>query len=175
MTGGEQNLRGFYGTTAGFTLIEILLVLSMFCLILAMGYQSVVYTAQARTRVVDQVDQQQSLRGAHRTLNNVFSTNAPMSGTERSLRIELDQSDSRWLAGNSRLTLNLNSQGQLVAEVDNPVHRTILLTGLERASFRYFENNIGHSSWSNSTQPQLVSLQWSDSGRPINWKFLTGK
>ncbi|NND00611.1 MAG: prepilin-type N-terminal cleavage/methylation domain-containing protein [Gammaproteobacteria bacterium] len=163
-----------FGSTGvhGFTLIETLLALLLFTLILTMGYQSIVSASQARKLVVENVDRQHALRITHRTLGQAISSNGLLSGDLTHLEINLRGATSGWLPDNRSITLSINSQGQLLARLDEQQYSEILLDGLYQAQFNYLEDQISHASWNKKIQPHLVELSWFEKGAHNNWKFL---
>ena len=160
-------------TSAGFTLIELVLAMSIFSLILLMAYQALTSSAQAKLRVSQSVEAQSDLRSAYRTLSNAFDSRAQIKGDTHSIELDLTTADSAWLEGAKRIQFVIGDDQALWAYIDRQSQASRLFSGLELAEFRYIDGDLSHRNWRNSQRPDAVELSWSEGGVLRRWRFDT--
>ncbi|MBL4672966.1 MAG: prepilin-type N-terminal cleavage/methylation domain-containing protein [Arenicella sp.] len=155
----------------GFTLIEMVLALSIFSLILLIAYQTVVSSSQARLRVSNAIDQQSERRSAYRTLSNAVDSQASVSGDRYSIEFDLSTADSPWLEGADRLRLVIADDHSLWAYVDGQQPGSRLLREIDQAEFSYFNDGISQLNWNKASRPSAIELNWSEQGQLQRWRF----
>jgi len=155
----------------GFTLLEMVLALSIFSLILLMAYQAVVSSSQAKLRVSNAVDHQSEQRSAYRTLGNAVGSLADINGDRHFIEFDLSYADSPWLEDVGRLRLVIATDRSLWAYVDDQEPGTRLLGLGEQAEFSYIDDGIRQLSWSKSNRPSAIELSWSEQGQLQRWRF----
>ena len=155
----------------GFTLIEVLVSLTLFSLIIAIAYQSIISTATGRSLLVEKVDRQYALRAAHLTLKNAFSSGSLVWGDRQQIEFDLATSDTPWLLGTQKLMLTINKQGQLLAKLDNAADNSVLMNKLDQAAFMYHSNGVDQREWALNTLPDWAELSWTENGEQRRWRF----
>ena len=155
----------------GFTLIEIMLVITLFSLLMTMAYQSIVAGAQAKSIVQARVSQQSMLRAAHRTLQHALSSGARIRGSSDRVEIDLRYADTDWLDGVDKMQLFANRAGELSAVTDNSSGPTVLLKKLERHGFRYLSGGLEYAVWGQEQRPDAVVFYWASGDRQEQWFF----
>ncbi len=155
----------------GFTLIELVMALSIFSLILLIAYQALVQTAQSKLRVSESVNQQNELRSAYRVLGDAFEAGAKLTGHRYRVELDLTMADSRWLAGSKHIVFEIDEDQALWASLDNDQPSSLLLSALDQAEFRYLDGEQIHASWDSAQSPALIELSWFDDGEPQAWRF----
>lgn len=156
----------------GFTLIEMLLALSVFSLIMLVAYQALGASAKAKLRVSQSIDQQSQLRSAHRTLSNALDSRAAINGGRFRLELDMSVADSPWLAGANSVRFEIDKDGSLTAYIDNN-QASLLIETLDQPQFRYFTNDATRSSWAQSDRPSAVEFSWVEHGEVRRWRFNT--
>jgi len=160
-------------TVNGFTLIELVLAMSIFSLILLMAYQVLASSARAKLSVSDSVGKQAELRSAYRTLSNAFDSGAQIKGDRHNIELDLTTADSPWLEDAKRISFVLSVDHILSAVVDDQDYESILLDALEQAEFRFFDGELRHSNWSSIQRPSAIELSWNHGGELRRWRFDT--
>lgn len=156
----------------GFTLIEMVLALSIFSLIILMSYQVLATTAQAKLRVSQSSDEQTQLRAAYRTLGNAFAARAQLNGDKSKVELNLSRADSTWLDGTQFISFVILDGQALWAYVDNDeAQASLLLSGLEQAEFKYFVGEQSRAAWALKSPPVAVELSWIERGELRKWLF----
>ena len=158
---------------SGFTLIEMLLALSIFSLMLLFTYQTIVSSADAKRRVSESVGQQSELRSAYRTLSNAFASKAIFIGDKSSIDFDLSSADSAWLEGADRLSLVFSKDQSLLAFVDDEAQASRLLSSINQAQFGYIHGGLRYRQWDKTQRPDLVVLSWNEQGELQRWQFDT--
>ncbi|MFT6406812.1 MAG: prepilin-type N-terminal cleavage/methylation domain-containing protein [Arenicella sp.] len=156
---------------SGFTLIEMVLALSIFSLILLMAYQAIVSSAEAQQRVSQSVDQQNELRSAYRTLSNAFDSQAQFFGDKHSIEFDLSSADSEWLEGVDWLRLVISNDQRLSAYIDSEAQASRLLSLVDQAEFSYIDGDLKHLRWDKIQRPNAVELSWREQGELHRWRF----
>jgi prepilin-type N-terminal cleavage/methylation domain-containing protein len=157
--------------TNGFTLIEMVLALSIFSLILLIAYQSIVSSSQAKLRVSNAIDQQSERRSAYRTLSNAIDSQASISGDRYAIEFDLSSANSRWLEGADRLRLVIADDQSLWAYVDNQQPGSRLLGSLDQIEFSFVNDGLSQPNWNNASPPSALELSWSEQGQLQRWRF----
>jgi prepilin-type N-terminal cleavage/methylation domain-containing protein len=157
----------------GFTLIEMVLALSIFSLILLIAYQAVVSSSQAKLRVSNAVDLQSERRSAYRTLSNAIDSQASISGDRYAIEFDLSSADSPWLEGADRLRLVIADDQSLWAYIDGQQPGSRLLGSIHQAEFSYVNDGISLLNWNKASQPSAIELSWSEQGQLQRWRFST--
>jgi prepilin-type N-terminal cleavage/methylation domain-containing protein len=155
----------------GFTLIEMVLALSIFSLILLIAYQAMVSSSRAKLRVSNSVDQQSERRSAYRTLSNAIDSQANVNGDRYSIEFDLSSADSPWLEGADRLRLVITDDQSLWAYIDNQQPGSRLLGAMDQAEFSYFDDGVSELSWNKTVRPNAIELSWSEQGQLQRWRF----
>ena len=155
----------------GFTLIEMVLALSIFSLILLMAYQALVSSSQAKLRVSNAVDQQSERRSAYRTLGNAIDSLATINGDRHFIEFDLSSADSPWLEGADRLRLEIAADHSLWAYIDDQQPGSRLLELGDQAEFSYLDDGLSQMRWSKAIRPNAIELSWSEQGQLQYWRF----
>lgn len=155
----------------GFTLIEMVLSLSVFSLILLIAYQTVVLSSQAKLRVSAAVDQQSDLRSAYRTLSNAFDSQANFIGDRHFIEFDLTTAESNWLEGAERLRLVISDDQRLLAYIDGQQSPSRLLGLIDQAEFGYLDDDLNHKEWNKAQAPNVIELSWRERGELLRWRF----
>lgn len=155
----------------GFTLIEMVLALSIFSLILLIAYQAVVSSSQAKLRVSNAVELQSERRSAYRTLSNAIDSQALINGDRHSIEFDLSSADSPWLEGVDRLRLVIADDQSLWAYIDGQQPGSRLLSWIDQAEFSYFNDDISQPNWNKASRPSAIELSWSERGQLQRWRF----
>jgi prepilin-type N-terminal cleavage/methylation domain-containing protein len=155
----------------GFTLIEMVLSLSIFSLILLIAYQTVVSSSQAKLRVAKSVEQQSELRSAYRTLTNAFDSQASFIGDKHFIEFDLTTAQSPWLEEAESLRLVLTEDQRLLAYVDGRQSPSPLLSFINQAEFSYLDDDLIQLRWNRSQPPKAIQLSWNKQGELQRWRF----
>lgn len=155
----------------GFTLVETLLVISLFAILIIIAYQALVTAAQAKVTVRSSVAQQAMIRSTHQVLQQAIGSGARIKGSVDQLEIDLRQADTTWLDGVDFLVLTLTENGELRVQSDHSSQTSILLSDLETARFSYTSKGLKQTMWDSVQQPDLVEFSWSLMGRSEQWWF----
>ena len=155
----------------GFTLIEVMLVLTLFSLLMTMAYQSIVAGAQAKSIVQARVSQQSMLRSVHRTLQHALSSGARIKGASDRVEIDLRYADTDWLDGVDKMQLFANGEGELRAAVDDSPGPTVLLGNFKRHGFRYLSGGLEYPLWNQVQRPDAVVFYWTSGDIQERWLF----
>ena len=155
----------------GFTLIEVLVSLSLFSLIIAISYQSIISTATGRSLLLAKVDRQYALRASHLTLKNAFISGSMVRGDRQQIEFDLAAANTSWLLGSRKLVLTISKQGQLLANVDDAKTNSVLMNNLDQAKFSYHSKGVGQTEWPGKTSPDWAELSWVENGEQQEWRF----
>ena len=160
-----------FSAQRGFTLIEMMLVITVFSLMLTIAYQSIVASAQANSIVAVRIADQAMLRAAHRTLQQAFASGARINGSVDRMEIDMRYADSHWLDGTEKVLLRIGSGGELHAFADNSRKATVLLNGLEKLRFLYMSEGLEYSAWDQQVRPDSIVLDWQSADTHQQWWF----
>lgn len=158
-------------SSKGFTLIEMVLALSLFSLILLMGYQAIASTSQSSKRLSAVTEQQQELRATFRSLDNAFKSMAPLKGDRFNVEFNLSDADSPWLSGSKFIRFNINTEQELWAFLDEDPIGTLLSANMTGAEFTFHSKERVLSAWDSSKQPQAMELSWLLGEERLTWRF----
>ena len=155
----------------GFTLIEVLLAISLFSLLMLIGYQGIISTATGRANVIEKTERQANLRDAHSSLSNSLAAMTPIQGNSTRLNIDLSQAKSPWLMDADSLSFYISQTGELQTELDGASNGA-LLSGLGDAQFSYYSGGDKFSAWERKQRPELIELSWREGDQIKRWRFI---
>jgi prepilin-type N-terminal cleavage/methylation domain-containing protein len=158
---------------SGFTLLEVILAITLFGMLVTIGYRAMVNGTQAKMIVRSQVIEQTMMGTAHRTLQQVFSSASRVKGSSNNLEIDLNYADNNWLDGVQFVRLTYNSNRELVAFTDTSAQGSLLMSNLNEAGFRYVAGGQEQSTWNLSKAPDAIIFFWSHQGYSQRWWFST--
>lgn len=167
---------GIAARQSGFTLLELLLALTLFAMLSVIGYQAIADVARAKGQIQSQVETQTQRRLAYRALQSAMSSGAEISGTRLDLRLLFSGQESNWPDSVTSAHIVLDSAGQLLSSLGPKGETTILMTGLEGAEFRYIKGGVEHSSLDSasgqqSDSPVQLIFSWRQAGAVEQWRF----
>jgi prepilin-type N-terminal cleavage/methylation domain-containing protein len=155
----------------GFTLIEMLLALSLFSLLLTMGYQTIAAESNNSARVTQALQQQASLRATYRSLTNAFKSMAPVTGNQFEITFDLSRADSPWLQGSKVIRFVINAEQEMWAYIDDDDKGTQLIQNIDRAEFAFVSNQTSLGQWQSPRRPNALELKWIEGGERQRWRF----
>jgi len=155
----------------GFTLIEVLISISIFSLLILIAYQALSLTAVSKQTIANESTAQSELRSAHRLLSNLMRSGASINGEAQQMVVDLGSASTAWLAGSETLFLGLSEAQDLFAEIDNEAEQSVLLYGLDSFRFRYFDRGEFSDEWRSQQAPSAVILNWERDGEVYEWWF----
>jgi len=157
---------------SGFTLIETMLVITLFALFVIVAYQAIVAGAQAKATVRAGVTQQAMLRAAHNVLQYAIASGAQVNGSFERMKIDLRHADSTWLDGVDTVVVSISREnGELHVFADDSPEGSLLLDDLEAASFSYVKDGLERASWNGRVGPDSVVFSWVRKGHAERWWF----
>lgn len=169
----QRACRNKIANQAAFTLIELLLALSLFGLILLLAYQTLVSSALVKQRVSESIEQQSKLRAAYRTLTNALSSKGRITGDHQSIKLDLDLSDSSWLEGVSTIDFVIDEGQSLLAYLDAGGQASELAYFSDQAEFSYVRDGIVYRVWKSEQSPDSVVLSWVENSVVHRWQFIS--
>ncbi len=155
----------------GFTLIEVLISISIFSLLMLIAYQALSLTAQSKQAITNESSRQAELRTTHRLLSNLLSSGASFSGELQWLEIDLSSANTAWLAGGESLILGVSESQDLLAELDGETEQSVLLSRVDSLSFRYFDRGEFSEQWRSKQVPSALVVNWERNGEVFEWWF----
>lgn len=158
---------------SGFTLLEIMIAISLFGLLLVLGYRSISTTAISTKQFQQFTDNYQQIRDAHRVLRQAIESGAAVSGDSLNLNLNLETANSQWLNTTNSINFKITIDGRLTAITDQATSATTLITGLDNAGFRFLTTDANHKHWSKNGNPNLIEFSWSKQNQRQQWQFLS--
>lgn len=155
----------------GFTLIEVLISISVFSLLMLIAYQALNLTAQSKQAITNESSKQAELRTAHRLLSNLMSSGASFKGESQRIEVDLSSARTDLLAGSDTLFFGLSDSRDLLAELDTEAEQSVLLHELDALSFRYFDRGELSDQWRSKQVPSAIVLNWERDGEAYEWWF----
>ncbi len=154
---------------SGFTLLEMLIALTLFALLIGLGYQALLNIALSQKKIAQHTAQQTSHAIAHRTIRQLIRSNAAISGSTQSLTFQFDGHDSPNYVNEKFLTISIH-QNKLIRTGST---NAILLSGIDSAIFSYQHNGQRLSNWKQEKQPDSIQLSWTENDEDHYWEFST--
>ena len=163
--------RDFGKRSRGFTLIEVLISISVFSLLMLIAYQALGLTAQSKQAIAKESSAQSELRTTHRLLSNLMTSGASFSGELQWIEVDLSTATTAWLAGSDNLFLGVSDSQDLLAELDGETEQSVLLSGVDGLSFRYFDGKEFSQQWQSKQAPRALVVDWERNGEVYQWWF----
>lgn len=156
---------------SGFTLLEMVLAISLFSLILVIGYQAITMTAKSRLRISTAIDQQESLRVTFRSLSHAFRSIAPLQGKLDRIEFDLSRANSTWLQGARKIQFIVNADGELWAFLDDDEQGSLLMSSMAGAEFTFIDGDVRLPTWDSARRPRAIELSWFKGNELQQWRF----
>ncbi|RBP47142.1 PulJ/GspJ family protein [Arenicella xantha] len=155
----------------GFTLVEFLLVLSLFAMLSLIAYQAIADVVNAKRRIQQEVMQQTERRITHRTLQLAALSGAKIGGNHTALTLNFESRDADWLSGANTVLFRVSNEGMLQVQSDLQDSWSVLMSGLQQAGFRYVMDGVELDAWQGDEPPQQIVFYWRQHGEFERWRF----
>lgn len=154
---------------SGFTLLELMISITLFTMLLGLGYQSMINLAYSQKAIERHTESQKARALSHRTLRQLIDSSAVLSGTSNTITFSFEQADTATRLNQTRHLIYISEQGLISKE---PAHEEVtLMTELASASFDYYKGGEKVSVWNRSSRPDLVELSWIENDSRRSWLF----
>lgn len=155
---------------SGFTLLELLISLTMFSLLMTMGYQSLT-TLALNQRNIERHSELQSNKGlSHLALRNALNSGAVLTGAPNAFELKLNSVDTLYFPSSTSISFAIK-EGSLLSKTNNDARPTELMSDLEEASFSYLDTGQRYARWSQPKPPQMLEFSWLKNGQTHKWLF----
>lgn len=155
-------------TQSGFTLIELIIALSIASIVIAMAYNSMARLSQSNKQLREHLTEEQNLWRTHQVLSQIFD-HAEVVESQRDLIIlEVTTAPLDWLKEVKKIQLTLSNtstsqETSLLAQLDDEVSTNLLIKELVDARFSLSNNN--------SVNGSLITFEFMHNKRRHQWEF----
>ncbi|MCH2190817.1 MAG: type II secretion system GspH family protein [Gammaproteobacteria bacterium] len=155
---------------SGVTLLELIVVLSLFSLIATLTFQGLALTISNKVTIKQEVERQSEIAFTHRALSSAVESMAPINGSQIALTFYLHSSDSGYYPQANTQTFLIQDRSLKVI-LDSGSDETYLINDLDSAGFYFVSNGRRLYEWSRNENPDMLGFEWARHGKTHNWLF----